>query len=108
MIMVSAASTKIPATIPTAAPRSSVLTFSVTSVLASSISSRTRIEACSVMSKTSSPTDFSSWGPSGSAPSGGCWAAASGVPGGGAGGAAAGEEFSGGHSPGGSSSNTRT
>ena len=41
---------KTPAAMPTAEPRASVVTFSLTSVLASSISSRIRFEVCSVTS----------------------------------------------------------
>ena len=58
--MISREEAKTPAAAATAPPRTSVVTFSVTSVLASSISSRTRIETRSETSKTSSPTERSS------------------------------------------------
>jgi hypothetical protein len=58
MTRISARKAKTPAAAPTAEPRSSLVTFSVTSVLASSNSSRIRADVFSETSKTSSPTDF--------------------------------------------------
>ena len=60
MSIASPMSANTPAAIPTTDPWRSLETFSRISVLASSISSRTRIETRSETSKTSSPTDLSS------------------------------------------------
>ena len=62
MTRIRARKAKTPATIPTTEPRRILPTFSLTSALASSTSSRIRLEAFSETSKTSSPTDLSSVG----------------------------------------------
>src|SRR5262249_36018881 len=61
-IRTSANAANTPAAAPTAEPRMILPTFSLTSALASSISSRTRTEVFSETSKISSPTDWSSVG----------------------------------------------
>src|SRR6185436_161489 len=72
-IMISARKAKAPAAMPTAEPRRILPTFSETSALASSISSRTRVEAFSETSTTMSASErwSSSGGGGGGVPGGG-------------------------------------
>src|SRR3954447_2754051 len=65
-IRISARKAKVPAATPTPAPRPSLASLAETSDLASSISSRTRTEACSETSTTRSASERSSAGAGGS------------------------------------------